>query len=78
MKKSNETGIATNTLFANSTDCLESPHSKWEKAKASKVVNGRAVKKPANPVFFPDNQDAKLMSIAATIVFPIASIIFEK
>lgn len=73
IKNNNDTGIATNTLLAYSTDCFESPHSKWEKAKANKVVKGRAVKNPANPVFFPDSQETKLIKIAATIVFPNAN-----
>ena len=63
-KKVRLIGIAMNILFAYSTDCAESLHSICENASAIKVVRGKAVKKPAKPVFFPDNQETKLIIIA--------------
>ena len=47
-------------------------HSKWEKAKASILVRGRAVRKPAREVFFPESHETKLIKSAATSTFPIA------
>ncbi len=68
-KNNKEIGTAKKMLFANSKDCLEFPHSVWEKASANIEVNGNAVKKPANMVFFPDRKETKLIKRAAVMVF---------
>ncbi len=62
--------MATKTLLAYSTDWAESFHWACEKASAIKVVRGRAVKKPAKPVFFPESHETKAMMDAERRIFP--------
>ena len=69
MKNVRLIGTAIKILFAYSTDCALSRHSYCENAKAISVVRGKAVKKPAKPVFFPDNHETKLIIIADAITF---------
>ena len=64
-------GMAQKILLAYSIDWIEFFHSTWEKAKAIRVVKGKAVKNPAIPIFFPEIQETKLIRHAATNVFNI-------
>ena len=69
--------MAIKTLFAYSTDCSELFHSNLEKARAIRVVNGSAVRKPASCVRVPESQDTNEIRIAAVKTFRIDSIIIK-
>ena len=67
--------MAIKTLFAYSTDCSELFHSSLEKARAIRVVNGSAVRKPASCIRVPDSQETKEIRIAAVKTLTIDSTI---